>query len=337
MRGERPRWVVGVDIGGTNLRVGSVPAGSVPVGSVPVDSGAPPRIRRFATRPALGPDHVLDRIVAMIRESVAEVGRGRVAGIGLGAPGPLDTESGVVAETPNLGWRDFPLRDLVAEACGLPATLENDANCFAYGEWWKGAGRGCGHLVGITLGTGIGGGVVIDGEIHHGAAGGAGEVGHMSVDFRGRPCACGSRGCVEAYASGPAIASRAVEAITDADGSILASLVDGDLDAVTAETVSEAAAAGDRHAGEILRETADILATAIANVIHLLSPGAVVIGGGVANAGERLLRPLRRQVERRVFGTHLRSCRILRGELGDAAGVIGAAGVFSRAHPGGPR
>lgn len=325
MTGARPRWVVGVDIGGTNLRVGRVA----------LEGGAPPaRIRRWSTRPALGPDRVLDRIVAMIRESVAEVGRDSVAGIGLGAPGPLDTESGVVAETPNLGWRDFPLRDLVAEACGLPATLDNDANCFTYGEWWMGAGRGCGHLVGITLGTGIGGGVVIDGEIQHGASGGAGEVGHMSVDFRGRPCACGARGCVEAYASGPAIASRAAEAIKDTGGSILASLVDGDLDAVTSETVSEAAAAGDRHAGEILRDTADVLAAAVANVIHLFNPEAVVIGGGVANAGEQLLRPLRHAVGRRVFGTHMRACRILRGELGDAAGVIGAAGVFGRAHPG---
>ena len=112
--------------------------------------------------------------------------------------------------------------------------------------------------------------------------------------------------------------------------------MDGDLDAVTSETVSEAAAAGDRHAEEILRDTAEILATAVAGVIHLVNPEAVVIGGGVANAGERLLRPLRREVARRVFGTHLRACRILRGELGDAAGVIGAAGVFRRAHPGRP-
>lgn len=328
MKGERPRWVVGVDIGGTNLRVGRVP----------LEGGAPSvAVRRCSTRAASGSDRVLDRIVTLIRELVAEVGRERVAGIGLGAPGPLDTASGVVVETPNLGWRNFPLRDLVAEACGLPVTLDNDANCFTYGEWWRGAGRGCGHLVGITLGTGIGGGVVIDGEIHRGTSGGAGEVGHMSVDFRGRPCACGSRGCVEAYASGPAIAARAVEAITDTGGSILASLADGDLDRVTAETVSEAAAAGDRHAEEILRDTAEILATAVANVIHLFNPGAVVIGGGVANAGERLLRPLRREVRRRVFGTHMHACRILRGELGDAAGVIGAAGVFKRAHPGRPR
>lgn len=321
------RWIVGVDIGGTNLRVGRVP----------VEGGAPPvAVRRRSTRPASGSGQVLERIVAMIRESVAEAGRDNIAGIGLGAPGPLDPESGVVAETPNLGWRDYPLRDLVAEACGLPATLDNDANCFTYGEWWMGAGRGCRRLVGITLGTGIGGGIVIDGEILHGASGGAGEVGHMSVDVRGRRCACGSRGCVEAYASGPAIAARAVQAIPAGSDCILASLVDGDLDAVTAEIVSEAAAAGDRHAGEVLRDTAGILATAVANVIHLVNPEAVVIGGGVANAGERLLGPLRREVGRRVFSAHMRVCRILRGELGETAGVIGAAGVFRRARHGCP-
>ncbi|MDE2981254.1 MAG: ROK family protein [Gemmatimonadota bacterium] len=323
MKGQGPPWVVGVDIGGTNLRVGRVP----------LEGGAPPvAVRRCHTRAASGSDRVLDRIVTMIRESVTDVGRENVAGIGLGAPGPLDTESGVVAETPNLGWRDYPLRDLVAEACGMPATLDNDANCFTYGEWWMGAGRGCRRLVGITLGTGIGGGIVIDGEIHRGASGGAGEVGHMSVDFRGRRCPCGARGCVEAYASGPAIAARAIEAIPDGGDSVLASIVDGDLGEITAEIVCAAATAGDRHAEGVLRDTARILATAVANLIHLLNPDAVVIGGGVANAGERLLRPLRREVRGRVFGTHMRACRIVRSELGDSAGVIGAAGVFRRAH-----
>ena len=328
MKGGRPPWVVGVDIGGTNVRVGRVPLGG---------GASSVAVRCCSTRAASGSDRVLDRIVTMIRESVADVGRDNVAGVGLGAPGPLDTESGVVAETPNLGWRDYPLRDLVAEACGLPATLDNDANCFTYGEWLMGAGRGRRRLVGITLGTGIGGGIVIDGEIHHGASGGAGEVGHMSVDFRGRRCPCGARGCVEAYASGPAIAARAIEAIPEGGDSILASMVDGDLGAVTAEVVHAAAVAGDRHADGVLRDTARILATAVANLIHVLNPDAVVIGGGVANAGERLLRPLRREVRRRVFGTHMRACRIVQGELGDSAGVIGAAGVFRRAHRARPR
>lgn len=328
MNDRRPPWIVGVDIGGTNLRVGRVP----------LEGGAPPvAVRRRSTRAASGSDLVLGRVVTMIRESVADVGRDDVAGIGLGAPGPLDRASGVVTETPNLGWRDYPLRDLVAEACGLPTTLDNDANCFTYGEWWMGAGRGCRRLVGITLGTGIGGGIVIDGEIQHGASGVAGEVGHMSVDFRGRRCRCGARGCVEAYASGPAIAARAVEAIPDGGDSILGSMVDGDLDEVTAEVVYRAATAGDRHADRVVRDTARTLATAVANLIHLLNPDAVVIGGGVANAGDRLLRPLRREVRRRVFGTHMRACRIVRGELGDSAGVIGAAGVFRRAHHRRPR
>ncbi|MCY3548352.1 MAG: ROK family protein [Gemmatimonadetes bacterium] len=328
MKGRRPAWVVGVDIGGTNLRVGTVP----------LEGGAPPvAVRRRSTRAASGSDRVLDRLVTMIRESVADVGRDNVAGIGLGAPGPLDRASGVVTETPNLGWRDYPLRDLVAEACGLPVTLDNDANCFTYGEWWMGAGRGSRRLVGITLGTGIGGGIVIDGEIHHGASGAAGEVGHMSIDFRGRRCPCGARGCIEAYASGPAIAVRAVEAIADGGDSILASMVGGDLGEITAEIVCRAAAAGDPHADGVVRDTARILATAVTNLIHLLNPDAVVIGGGVANAGDRLLRPLRREVRRRVFGAHMRACRIVQSELGDSAGVIGAAGVFMRAHHGRPR
>lgn len=322
MKGERPRWVVGVDIGGTNLRIGRIPAGG---------RGAPAGMRRRRTRARSASD-VLDRILTMIHETVAHAGRDGVAGIGLGAPGPVDRKSGVVLEAPNLGWRDYPLRDLVAEATGLPVAVENDANCFAYGEWWMGAGRDCRRLVGITLGTGVGGGFVIDGEIYRGASGAAGEVGHMSVDFAGRPCACGSRGCVEAYASGPGIAARAVEAINRGADSILAAPPGGHLGKVTAEAVCSAAAAGDDLAERIVRDTADVLATAVANVIHLFNPDVVVVGGGVANARDLLIEPLREEVGRRTFSSARRACRIRSSQLGDAAGIAGAAGVFRRTY-----
>ena len=328
-----PRWIVGVDIGGTNLRVGMVP----------FEGGAPVEVRQAPTRPERGPAHVVARVVAMIRESVAAVagpedgatGKGRVAGIGIGSPGPLDRKSGVVLETPNLGWRDFPLRDLVAEATGMPVTLDNDANCAAYGEWWLGAGRRADRLVGLTLGTGIGGGIVIGGNIYHGASDAAGEIGHMSVDFAGRLCACGSKGCVEAYASGPGIAARAVEGIGDGADSILYALVDGDPGRITAETVYEAAAAGDGHAERILVETAHILAVAVSNLVNVLNPDVIVIGGGVAGAGNHLLQPLRREVRRRAFRSAARACRILPAQLPETAGMIGAAGVFKRTVYGG--
>ncbi len=266
----------------------------------------------------------------MARESIAEVGLDRVAGVGIGAPGPLDRRSGTVLETPNLGWRNVPLCDMVSRELGLPVVLDNDANCAAFGEWWLGAGRGSDRLIGLTLGTGIGGGVVLDGEIYHGASDAAGEVGHMCVDFDGRLCACGSRGCVEAYASGPAIAARAVEGIANGARSALAARARTDPDAVTAEAVCNAAGAGDDYAARILDETARILAVAVANLINLLNPDTIVIGGGVAAAGDLLFAPLRDEVDRRTFRSARGACRIVPAGLPATAGIVGAAGVFKR-------
>ena len=314
-------WIAGVDIGGTNLRVGMVPL-----------EGAPPAaVVSGPTRPHRDPAHVVARIVAMIRESMVEVGPGRVVGVGIGAPGPLDRHTGVVLETPNLGWRDVPLRDMVARETGLPVVLDNDANCAAFGEWWLGAGRSSERLIGLTLGTGIGGGIVLGGEVYRGASDSAGEVGHMSVDFDGRPCACGSRGCVEAYASGPAIAARALEDIARGARSTLAARVERDPDGLTAEAVCIAAEAGDDCAIRVLDETARFLAVAVANLINLFNPDAIVIGGGVAAAGDLLFHPLRDEVDRRTFPSARRACRITPAQLPDTAGIIGAAGIFKRA------
>ena len=319
-----PRWIAGVDIGGTNLRVGLVP----------FEGGAPGVARQERTLPERGAAHVVARVADMLRGAMGEV-EGAVAGIGVGCPGPLDRNAGVVLETPNLGWRNVPLRDLIAEASGLPVTLDNDANCAAYGEWWQGAGRGAERLVGLTLGTGIGGGIVIGGEIYHGASDAAGEVGHMSVDYDGRLCACGSRGCVEAYASGPGIAARAVEGLGEAADSRLAAIERNGRGRVTARLVCESAAAGDSYSVRILTETARILAVAVANLIHLFNPDVIVVAGGVTAAGDHLFGPLREEVRDRTFPSAADACRIVPAQLPDTAGMIGAAGVFKRAAYGG--
>lgn len=317
---EPPRWIVGVDIGGTNLRAGMVPA----------SGGEPVAVMSGPTRAEEGAQRVARRTVEMIRASMDAVGEGAL-GVGIGVPGPLDRDRGIVIEAPNLGWRDLPLRDIIASRTGLPAALDNDANCAAYGEWWLGAGRGAKRLIGLTLGTGIGGGVVLGGEIYHGASGAAGEVGHMSVHYAGRPCACGSRGCVEAYASGSGIAARAVEGLGAAPESALAALVRQEPRLVTAEVVCDAADAGDRYAGQVLEETARILAVAVANLVHLFNPDVIVIGGGVASAGDRLFEPLRAEVGRRTFKSAMEACRIVPAALPDTAGMIGAAAVLKRA------
>jgi glucokinase len=315
-----------VDIGGTNIVVGLVPFGG----------GEPVGLRSQATNPQRGSDDVVDRVVRAVEGAIGDVvgseggGRGQIAGIGIGSPGPLDRESGIVLETPNLGWKDFPLRDLVGDRVGLPTTLDNDANCATYGEWWLGAGAGARILVGLTLGTGIGGGLVVDGELHHGASDAAGEFGHTTIDFTGRKCMCGNYGCLEAYASGPNIAARAVEGIEAGAESILMDLVDGSLEAVTAATVYEAVVLGDAYADEVMHETAKLLGVGIANLINALNPDAIVIAGGVTRAGDHLFVPLRKEVRRRAFRSAVEACRILPAALPETAGVIGAAGVFKK-------
>jgi len=317
-------WVVGVDIGGTNLVVGVVPA----------EGGEPVAMRSGFTKPERGADAAVDDVVRMANEVIEEAlaahggGRDSVVGVGIGCPGPLDLERGILLNTPNLGWTDYPMRDRISGLLDLPATLDNDANCATYGEWWQGAGRGSSSLAGVTLGTGIGGGLILDGKLVRGASGCGGELGHTTIDFTGRRCACGNYGCLEAYASGPNIAARAREGIEAGDESILLELVGGDLSQITAVTVYDALLRGDEHAQAVMLETAKILGAGIANVVNLFNPEVVVVVGGVTRAGDHLFVPLRSEVRRRAFEEAVRVCRIVPGALGDAAGVVGAAGVF---------
>ena len=320
------RWIVGVDIGGTNIVVGVIP----------MDGGEPVARHTLPTDAGGGSESVVRKVVAMVEESIAETvsahggSRADVAGVGIGSPGPLDREHGVVINTPNLGWTNLPLRDLISKAVDLPATLDNDANCATYGEWWLGAGRGVSNLVGVTLGTGIGGGIVLDGEIVHGTSDAAGEIGHMTIEFTGRKCTCGNYGCLEAYCSGPNIAARAREGLEAGYESVLTELVDGQLDGITAATVYEAAVLNDPYANEVMAETAKILGAGVANIINVLNPQMVVIAGGVTRAGEHLFTPLRSEVRRRAFRSAYDVCRIVPAALPETAGMIGAAAVFKK-------
>jgi glucokinase len=317
-------WAVGVDIGGTNVVVGLVRA----------DGGGAVALRSATTASMGGAEGAVEHIATMVDDVISEGlgkvdGRRRdVAGIGIGCPGPLDLEAGLVLDPFNLDWRDFPLRARLGAAVDLPAHLDNDANCATWGEYWQGAGRGVRSLVGVTLGTGIGGGVILDGRLVHGASSTAGEVGHMTIDVEGRPCKCGNRGCLEAYASGPNIAARAREGVERGAVSTLPELAGGDPATITAATVYEAVVHGDEYARDVMEETAKILGAGIANLVNILNPEMVVIVGGVTRAGAYLFDPLRAEVRQRAFPVAERACRIVPGELPDTAGVIGAAGLF---------
>ena len=312
------RYIVGVDLGGTNIVVGTVAQdGSEILG-----------IESAPTAAEKGADAVVDRIVELVRRTISKAPGKEIVGVGIGSPGPLDTKTGVVILTPNLGWHNMPLRDRVAAGVGLPTELDNDANCAVFGEWWRGAARGTDHVVGLTIGTGIGGGIVLNGDIYHGASDMAGEIGHMTIDSMGRRCKCGNYGCLEAYASGPQIAARAVEGIESGAESALPRYVGGDLSKVTAQTVYEAAHDGDEYALEVVRDTAKFLGAGVASILNIFNPQVVVICGGVTLAGDKLFLPLRSEVQRRAFKPAVDVCRIVPGELTGTAGVWGAAAVF---------
>jgi glucokinase len=316
------RFVLGIDIGGTNLVVGGVAED----GSAIVASASEP------THSEAGATDVVDRLVGLAERAIATTRReapgAEILGVGVGAPGPLDTKRGIVLLTPNLGWVNMPLRQLIHDRLGLPAALDNDANCAVLGEWWVGAARGARHAIGITIGTGIGGGLIVDGRLYHGASDVAGEIGHTTIDTEGRRCKCGNYGCLEAYASGPNIALRAVEEMEAGAESRLRALVGGDLRRVTAQTVYQAAADGDELALEVVNDTAKFLGVGIGNLLNVFNPEVVVVCGGVTLAGDHLFEPLRREVARRAFKPAVSACRIVPGELAGTAGVYGAAKIF---------
>jgi glucokinase len=327
---SRTRYIVGVDLGGTNIVCGAMPE----------DGSREIAMRSQPTYAEQGQDIVVDRINQMIEDvialTIAETGaqRSDFLGVGIGAPGPLDRERGVVIVAPNLGWRDYPLRDRVVEAIGLPATLDNDANCATVGEWWVGAAKGGRNVVGLTIGTGIGGGLILDGRLYHGSSDVAGEIGHTTIDSTGRRCKCGNYGCLEAYASGPAIAERAREALAGDSNSMLPAMVGGNIERITAQTVYDAAKQGDAIAREVVRDTARFLGAGIANLLNVFNPDVVVVAGGVTQAGTTLFEPLRAEVRRRAFKPAVDACRIVPGSLPGSAGVVGAVATFKQQHVG---
>jgi glucokinase len=328
---QAQQYVVGVDLGGTNIVVGAMSA----------DGKHHYAMRSMPTGAENGAEAVADRIVGLIEgvvlDTIAETNghRSDFLGIGIGAPGPLDRERGLVIVAPNLGWRNFPLRDRVSQRLGLPATLDNDANCATVGEWWQGAARGGRNVIGITIGTGIGGGIIVDGKLFHGVSDVAGEVGHTTIDLNGRHCKCGNYGCLEAYASGPAIATRAREVLVrEETASLLPSLVNGRLEDLTAETVYRAAMQGDALASEIVRDTARYLGVGIANLLNILNADVVVVAGGVTQAGDALFVPLQAEVRRRAFRPAVEATRIVPGMLPGTAGVVGAVATFKMQHLG---
>ncbi|REF34876.1 ROK family glucokinase [Thermasporomyces composti] len=304
---------IGVDIGGTKVAAGVVDP----------DGNVLERLRRDT--PSTSPQATEDTIADVVAELRS---RHEVTAVGIGAAGWIDVTGTSVLFSPHLAWRHEPLRDAVRRRVRLPVVIENDANAAAWAEWRFGAGQGEDHLVCVTLGTGIGGAVIIDGVMLRGKYGVAGEFGHMTIVPGGHRCECGNRGCWEQYASGNALVREARELA--ASGSPVAqNLLDrvgGDPGRITGPAVTEAAKDGDRLAVELLEEVGRWLGVGLANIAAALDPGTFVVGGGVSDAGELLLKPAREAFRRTLTGRGFRpEARILRAALGNEAGLVGAA------------
>ncbi|HSR53573.1 MAG TPA: ROK family protein [Acidobacteriota bacterium] len=304
---------VGIDLGGTTITSGILTS----EGEI-VDWENYPTLSRRGPAAVIG--EMAERVGAMLDKN--KIGIGRVERAGIASPGPLDFESGRIVETPNLKWKDVPIRDMLAEKLSLPVVLEGDAIAATYGEWWTGAARPYEDMVGLTLGTGVGGGVIIGNKVLHGFKGLAGHIGHMSIKVDGRICGCGNPGCLEAYASATAIRDRAREAIRAGAQSSLSD----NLEHFDSRAVYDAALQGDALAQRIFDRTGFYLALGINNIFNILNPQAVVVMGSVANSWDLLQPATCKYLAQLAFPGIAEETVVLRGKLGDLAGLVGAAG-----------
>ena len=308
-----PGCVIGVDLGGTKLLAGAVDADL--------------NVHHRAHRPAAGEDRaaLLDRVVEAVHEAIAAAGS-EVLGVGFGIPSLIDQERGIAVSTVHLPIADLPFRDLMAERLGLPVFVDNDANCALLAEHRYGAAAGTRHAVMLTLGTGIGGGIVVDGRLVRGAVGSAGELGHMVVDLDGPRCQgnCPNRGCLEALASGSALGRMAAHAAAEnPDGALGRALAGGR--ELTGALVTEFAHDGDPEALACVRKAGEALGVGIANLVNIFNPEVVVVGGGVIAAGELLLDPAREVVSARALSPSKDIVRIVSARFGAESGMLGAA------------
>ena len=320
MNSNREPAILGVDVGGTKVAVGIVDRD----GKI-LTQGRKPMIANGTAE--AGFEAVTNAIDSMISAAP-----GGFQSIGICAPGPLDPKTGIVLNPPNLPcWRNFPLADKVSEKYRVPVKVDNDANAAALAETRWGAARGFHYVFYATIGTGIGSGIVFDNKIYHGKTGSAAEGGHQSIDYRGPVCACGKRGCIEILAAGPAIGARARAKLSAEPSrhSAILDLVQGNIASVTSEVVGKAYAAGDLVAKEVLLETVELLTAWLGNVVDMLDPDVLVMGGGVA----AMLRPFFDEIKRGLpqwcVNPRVSEIPLLMAHYGADAGIAGGAALCS--------
>ena len=314
----------GCDLGGTNIKAGLV---NVEDGHVLISDSIPTLARQ-------GSEAVMERIANLVTDLIAksDVSKDQIGGLGISAPGVIDLETNTTEFLPNLygGWQGVPVGERMESYLDMRIAMLNDVRAITYGEWAFGAGKGVDSMACFALGTGVGGGLVVNNELVLGIGGTAGEMGHQTVDPNGPKCGCGNYGCVEVYCSGPAIAAEAARGVRQGWDTKIVELIDHDLNQLTAEVVAKAAEMGDSWAQEVWKRTGKYLGIGVANVVTSAGVRRVVIGGGVAKAGDLLLDPIREEVKARVFLVPVDQVEIVQAKLGTDAGIVGMAAWSAR-------
>jgi len=314
-RSELP--VLAIDIGGTKI-----------LATIISNEGQVMAREYCLTLANEGPEVVINRIFSTIDRLLNQrkIDSSQLDSISIAAAGAIDSERGLIASSPHLpGWRDVPLRDIVKRKYKVITFLMNDASAAALGEHRFGAGQGANNLILLTLGTGIGGGIIINGRLYSGVSGSAGEIGHMTIDTSGPRCDCGNIGCLETLVSGTAVAKEAIRRIKQGEKSSLTEIAEGKIENITAEQVLAAAQSGDSLASAVILRAANYLGIGLASVVNIFNPEMIIIGGGIAKMGDLLLNPARQVVRERAFPISAQAVQILPAQLGDDAGVLGAA------------
>lgn len=312
------KYIVGIDLGGTNIKSAIVSEEKKIINKISIP-----------TPTEQGPTAIIDTMANLVHDLLhkSNLTLNDVLAVGVGAPGPMNWQTGVVYSPPNLpGWHNVPLADEMKKRLNVPCYVENDANAACFGEFWLGAGQGCECIAVFTLGTGVGGGIVVFKQLLRGIDGTAGELGHLKVQRDGRLCGCGSKGCLEAYASVTGMVRTAIEGIEKGEKTILTELCNNNIDNITGKMIFEAAEKGDEFAQKVFEETAIWLGLGIASVVNMLNPEKVILCGGMISAGERLFKPVRETVKKNAFEVPANRCQIVPAGLGEDSGVFGCAG-----------
>jgi len=310
-------YAIGVDIGGTNI----------PCSLIDEHGNMIRRVDK-KTMAEEGPDAVASRIAESIGQLTAyfneNIKGAKIIGAGIGAPGALDHDKGEIVTSPNLaGWKNVPIVELIKKKIKMPVAMDNDANCAAIAEHWAGAAKGCTNVILITLGTGVGGGIIINNSIYRGSHGTAGEIGHITIIADGNKCGCGNSGCLEAYASANAAALMARQRLQKED--ITSTLRGNNVNDITAQEIFLHAEAGDAFSKEILTTSGRYLGIGIATFANIFDPDAIIIGGGFSSAEKYLFPAAIDEAYKRSFRSVMDKMKITRAKLGNDAGIIGAA------------